>query len=158
MADDLQILEDWVAPLLAKMTPAESRRLALTMAREMQAAQRRTMAAQTAPDGSAWTPRKPPARDARGQIRRAAQRGKVRAAMFRGLRSPKWMKSAATPGEASVGFVGRAARIAALHHWGGPDRVTPRGPVYDSPARPLIGIPDALAERLRDMLAQHLAG
>ena len=78
--------------------------------------------------------------------------------MFRGLRSPKWMKSAATPGEASVGFVGRAARIAALHHWGGPDRVTPRGPVYDYPARPLIGIPDALAERLRDMLAQHLAG
>lgn len=158
MADQLQILEDWVAPLLARMTPAESRRLALAMAREMRAHQQRTLAAQTAPDGSAWAPRKPPARDARGQVRRAAQRGKVRADMFRGLRKPQWLKAGASPAEASVGFVGRAARIAALHHWGGPDKVTPRGPVYDYPARPLIGIPEPLAEQLRDMLAQHLSG
>ena len=156
MADELQRLEDWVAPLLARLSPVESRRLALAMARELRAQQQRTMAAQTAPDGSAWQPRKPPARDARGGIRRAAQRGRLRAAMFTGLRRSKWMKASATPAEATVGFVGRAARIAALHHWGGPDKVTPQGPVYDYPARPLLGIPDELAERLRDMLAKHL--
>lgn len=158
MADDLRLLEDWVAPLAARLSPGERRRLALTMAREMHRHQQRTMAAQTAPDGSAWEPRKTPARDARGQIRRRAQQRKVRAAMFTGLRRPKWMKAAATPDEASVGFIGRAARIAALHHHGGPDRVTPRGPVYDYPARPLIGIPDELAEHLRDLLARHLTG
>ena len=33
MADELQILEDWVAPLLAKMTPAEIMTVAVVAAR-----------------------------------------------------------------------------------------------------------------------------
>lgn len=156
MSDDLRLLETWVAPLLDKLAPTERRRLALAVAREMAAQQRRTMRAQTAPDGTAWEPRKRPARNARGDIRRRAQSAKVRAAMMRGLARPKWLKPAATPAEASVGFVGSAARIAALHHHGGPDRVSPGGPVYDYPARPLLGIPPDLAERLRDLLVNHL--
>lgn len=158
MADDLRLLEDWVAPLLVKLSAAERRRLALTLAREMRQHQQRTLAAQTAPDGSAWTPRKAPMRTAQGQIRYRAQQSRVRAAMFSGLRRPKWLMASATQQEASVGFVGRAARIAALHHAGGPDRVSRDGPVYDYPARPLIGIPPELAEQLRDLLAQHLLG
>lgn len=156
MADDLHQLETWVAPLLAKLAPGERRRLALTLARSMRQRQQRTMAAQTEPDGTAWEPRKNPARTARGSVRRKAQAAKAGAAMFRGLRRAKWIKTRASPSEASVGFVGRAARIAALHHAGGPDRVTPGGPMYDYPARPLIGFAPDLAEELRGLLIDHL--
>lgn len=158
MDEDLQRLEDWVAPLIAKLQPGERRRLALTLARELRAAQIATMRAQTAPDGTPWEPRKQPAQDSRGAIRRKAQRGKIRAAMFTGLRKAKWLKASATANEASAGFVGRAARIARLHQFGGPDEVQPGGPIYDYPARPLIGIPDDLARQLRDALLDHLNG
>ena len=116
MADELQRLEDWVAPLLARLSPAESRRLALAMARELRAQQQRTMAAQTAPDGSAWQPRKPPARDARGGIRRAAQHGRLRAAMFTGLRRNKWLKASATASEASSRSPTCCATCASARH------------------------------------------
>lgn len=158
MADDLHLLETWVQPLLEKLTPAQCRRITMAMARAMRARQQQTMAAQTAPDGTPWQPRKTAARTARGSVRRKALAAKAGAPMFRGLRRPKWLKAGATPTEASVEFVGTAARIAALHHHGGPDRVTPGGPVYDYPARPLIGIPPSLAEELRGLLADHLAG
>ncbi len=156
MADDLRQLENWVTPLLAKLAPVERRRLALTLARTMRQRQQRTMAAQTAPDGTPWDPRKNAARTARGSVRRSAQAAKAGTAMFRGMRRAKWMKASASPSEASVGFVGRAARIAALHHGGGPDRVTPGGPTYDYPARPLIGFAPDLAEELRGLLIDHL--
>lgn len=158
MADELSLLESWVAPLLAKLTPPERRRLALAMAREMRQHQQQTMRAQSAPDGTAWEPRKPPARSAQGAIRRRAQAAKARKPMMRGLTRPKWLNARATAQEATVGFVGRAQRIAALHHRGGVDNVTPDGPTYDYPARQLLGFPDELRENLRDMLAQHLTG
>ena len=156
MADDLHQLENWVAPLLAKLAPAERRRLAITLARTMRQRQQRTMAAQTAPDGTPWEPRKNAARTARGSVRRSAQAAKSGAAMFRGLRRAKWLRTSASPSDASVAFVDRAARIAALHHAGGPDRVTPGGPTYDYPARPLIGFAPGLADELRGLLIDHL--
>ena len=158
--DDLHLLENWVAPLLEKLAPGARRRLALTIARAMRQRQQRTMAAQQAPDGTPWDPRKNPAtsaaRTARGTVRRSAQAAKAGSQMFRGLRRAKWMKANATQDEAAVSFVGRAARIAALHHHGGPDRVTPGGPTYDYPARPLIGFTDELASELRGLLIDHL--
>lgn len=156
MPDDLTRLEQWVQQLIEKLGPAERRRLTLALAREMLAAQRTTMAAQTAPDGTPWQPRKAPARTARGAIRRKAQAARARQPMMRGLRRPRWLKAKGTEGEAIVQFIGSAARIAALHQYGGPDQVEPGGPTYDYPARPLIGIPDALAERLRQRLLDHL--
>lgn len=207
MADELHQLENWVAPLLAKLAPNERRRLAFTLARAMRQRQKRTMAGQRAPDGSPWEPRKkqrkaaPPIRyvyrkrdgevrelemssyrrqggriigydkEAGGirtmigesVIRKVALRhgtGAIKARvkranlMMTGL--ARSLTARATPSEASVGFVGRAARIAALHHGGGPDRVTPGGPTYDYPARPLIGFTDELASELRSLLIDHL--
>lgn len=211
MPDDLTRLEQWVQPLIEKLGPAERRRLTLALAREMLAAQRTTMAAQTAPDGTPWQPRKKQKKAAKpiryvyrkkngevrelemssyqrsngrivgfdkeaggirtmlggGVIRSIAPRhgsGGIKARlrktnmMMRGLTKPRWLKTAGTnENQAVVGFVGMAARIAALHQYGGPDQVEPGGPTYDYPARPLIGIPDALAERLRERLLDHLA-
>lgn len=158
MADDLTALETWVSPLLAKLTPGERKRLTITMAKEMRAHQQQTMRAQTEPDGTSWEPRKTSARTARGEIRRRAQAAKASKPMMRGLTRAKWLKAKGSPAEAEVSFVGRAQRIAALHHAGGTDEVTPNGATYDYPARQLIGIPPELRESLRDRLAQHMTG
>ena len=47
-------------------------------------------------------------------------------------------------------------RIARVHHEGLRDQVAPGGAQYDYPERPLIGIPDALADELVDMILQRI--
>lgn len=79
------------------------------------------------------------AADPAGLPARAGQR-RIRAqAMFRGLRKSRWQRAGADQDQAWVEFAGRAARIAALHHHGGRDKVSDDGPEADYPARPLIG-------------------
>ena len=63
----------------------------------------------------------------------------------------------ATASEAVVGFVGRAERIARVHHFGLRDKVKPGGPDYTYPARQLLGITDAQIERVRELLLKHLS-
>ncbi|MFN3931618.1 MAG: phage virion morphogenesis protein [Brevundimonas sp.] len=74
-----------------------------------------------------------------GMPPRAGQRRIKAQAMFRGLRSARWQKAGADGDGAWVQFAGRAARIAAIHHHGGRDRVTPGGPEADYPERRLLG-------------------
>ena len=157
MSSDLTQLEQWVAPLLEKLNSSQRRRLMIALAREMRATQARNMAAQTGPDGERWQPRKTGAREAAaGSIKARAKRGRVRGAMFVGLRKARWLKAQAIGDDAVVQFVGRAARIAAAHHYGGPDEVHPGGPDYNYPARPLLGFNDELTARLRTLVLDHL--
>lgn len=153
---DLKALEDWVAPLLARLSDGERRKLALAVARDLRAANTASIRAQQTPDGEAWEARKQPARNKRGEIRRKAQAGKAGMRMFLKMGTPKNLKAMATPTEAVVGFVGRAERIARVHQFGLSDRVTPGGPMYRYPARELIGMTDAQIERVRDLIATHL--
>ena len=157
--DDLQRLEDWVSPLLARLSAAERRALARAVARDLRAGNMATMRAQQAPDGQAWEPRKNKPR--KNKLRN--ERGRIRARakaqdMFVKLRTAKHLRAQATPTEAVVAFTGRAERIARVHHFGLKDRVKPGGPDYDYPARQLLGITDAQIERVRSLLLAHLAG
>lgn len=61
------------------------------------------------------------------------------AALFRGLRTARWLKAGASQDEAWVAFTERAARVALIHHYGRRDRVAPGGPEIDYPQRELIG-------------------
>lgn len=68
------------------------------------------------------------------------RRGRARAqALFRGLRSSRWLKAGADSDGAWVEFTERASRLALIHHYGGRDRVAPGGPEIDYPRRELIG-------------------
>jgi phage virion morphogenesis protein len=153
--DDLTALETWAAPLLARLQPAERRALARTIARELRASQAQRIATQQAPDGAAYTPRKPQ-KTMPGQQVRKAPRGAIRAAMFLRLKSAKYLRATAAPQEAAVGFAGRAARIARVHQEGLRDVVKPGGPQYQYPARPLLGLTDAERDRIADLLLRHL--
>lgn len=149
MADpNMQALEDWVQPLLNKLKPAERRKLARTIARELRRSQSKRIAAQENPDGSPFTPRKPQNRKRQGTIRRRA--------MFSKIRQAKCMRIFTTAGAAEVGFIGRVARIATIHQRGLRARVEQGGPSYQYPQRELLGFTDDDQRMVRDMLIDHL--
>ena len=150
MVDDLSQLEDWCAPLLAKLGAGQRRSLARTIAVQLRRSQSQRIAAQQNPDGSAYEPRhRQKARSKQGRIKRNA--------MFAKLRTARWLKTRATADAASVEFAGRVARIARVHQEGGTDKVRPSGPTARYTQRQLLGFTDADRDLIRDLLIEHLA-
>jgi phage virion morphogenesis protein len=151
MADPLEQLEDWAAPLLAKLQPAAQRALLRQVARELRASQAQRIARQQNPDGSAFEPRKPQ-RDARKNTTTKAR------AMFGKIRMVKHLRTLPEPNGAAVGFTGRAARIAQVHQEGLLDRVSRTGPEAQYPERQMLGFSEADIDRVRTTLLNALAG
>lgn len=149
MADDLQALEDWAAPLLARLEAKERRRLARAIARDLRRSQRERIKSQTNPDGTPYVPRKP-------QKWRARQGGIRRKAMFSKLSTAKWLKATARGDAAVVGFFGSVARLARTHQYGLRDRVDRDGPTIEYPQRELLGFTDHDRELIVDSLLTHL--
>lgn len=147
--DDLQRLEEWASPLLARLQPAQRNALARRLAAELRRSQQQRIAQQRNPDGSAYAPRKPRAREKAGRIRRA---------MFERLRQAKHLKAGGNANEVWVGFVGRTARIARVHQEGLSDRVAPDGPSVRYDRRELLGFTLADVELVQRFLVEHLSG
>lgn len=152
---DFTALETWAADMLAKLQPTQQRRLLVDMARRLRTANSQRMRAQTDPEGQAWEPRKPPGPALRSKRERLRQAARQRQPMFAKLRQQKNLKARAQGGAAVVEFMGRAQRIARVHHFGETDAVNPGGPQYKYPARELLGITEDDASSLRDALMAH---
>lgn len=145
-------LEEWAAALLARLSPSEQRAVNLKVAAALRRSQATRIAAQRNPDGTPYAPRR-----ARKNLR--GKQGRIkRRAMFARLRTNTHLKARATPGDITVGFFGRVARIARVHQRGLKDRPAPGMPDVQYPARELLGFTDDDIELIRDQLAQHLAG
>lgn len=149
MADDLRAIANWAGALLARLSPAARRGLLRQLATDLRRSQQQRIAAQRAPDGSAYAPRRP--QRLRGKIGRIRRR-----AMFTRLRTARWLRTRSDAVGLSIGFAGRVARIARVHQYGGTDAVRPGGPSADYPARPLLGFSPADLELITDRLLQHL--
>ena len=147
---DAQPREKLLARGPAALSDAERRKLALDVARDLRRENVATMRAQQSPDGEAWAPRKRGLRDQKGQIRK----GLLAQDMFTKLRGARYLKAKAQGRDATVEFMGRAARIAAVHHFGLRDKI--RGKTVQYPERQLIGITDADIDRIEDALLKHL--
>lgn len=119
--DELTALENWAAPLLARLQPGERRTLARKIGTELRRSQSQRIGRQQAPDGSPYAPRKQQLRQKSGRVKRAK--------MFVKLRQAKHFKVTASPNAVSVGFVGRVSRIARVHQEGLTDRTRPGGPM-----------------------------
>ncbi|MDO9571181.1 MAG: phage virion morphogenesis protein [Hydrogenophaga sp.] len=147
--DPFEQLEDWAAPLLAKLQPAAQRALLRQVARELRASQAQRIARQQNPDGTAFEPRKP---------QRDTRKGSTKArAMFGKIRLVKHLRTLPEPEGAAVGFTGRAARIAQVHQDGLRDRVSRTGPEAQYPERKLLGFSEADIDRVRTTLLNALA-
>ncbi|GHC17601.1 virion morphogenesis protein [Kushneria pakistanensis] len=147
MADNIERLEDWAAPLLAKLDAKERRRLARVVATDLRRSQRERIKAQKNPDGSRYAPRK--SQDQKGAIRRKAMFGKLRTAKYLRVRT-------GTDG-AEVGFFGQVASIAKTHQYGLRDRVAINGPRVQYEQRELLGFTDHDRSLVQQSLLDHLS-
>ncbi|MGO2242744.1 MAG: phage virion morphogenesis protein [Halomonas sp.] len=150
MANDLQALEDWVGPLLARLDVKQRRALARNVARDLRRRQRDRIRAQTNPDGTPFAPRKP-------QSFRAKQGSIRRRAMFSKLSTAKWLKATNQGDTAVVGFFGNVARLATTHQRGLKDRVSRDGPRVEYAQRELLGFTALDQEHIMDSVLAHLS-
>lgn len=149
--NELAPLETFASGLLARLAPAERRKLARSLAARLRESQSRRIGAQLNPDGSPYAPRKPRLRRKPGSLRRRA--------MFSKLRTARWMKTEASPDAAVVTFAAQVQHMAQVHHHGLRDRVNRRGgPEVDYTARQLLGLTDPEIAAIEDAVLAHLAG
>ncbi|RQR50463.1 phage virion morphogenesis protein [Burkholderia sp. Bp9140] len=150
---ELTALEKWASGLLAKLSPAQRMRVARDIAGELRRAQQSRIVAQQNPDGSQFEPRKAKAggkrlRDKKGRVKRAA--------MFRKLRTARYLRIEANPAGLAVGFDGRLAGIVRVHQEGRTAPVEPGGPMAKYPVRMVLGFAKHDRDLVRDRLLRHL--
>lgn len=148
--DDLEQLAEWAAPLIRRLEPKARRALNRELARHLRRDQKRHIAAQQNPDGTPYAPRKPQGRRQSGAIKRQA--------MFKKLRTARYMRAKGGIDHASVGFSGRAAAIARVHQFGETSKVDENGPRYDYPTRRLLGFTPGSRDELADLILSHITG
>lgn len=117
--------------LIGNLSPAARKEMARTIAKRLRAGQQQNIKRQQAPDGTAFKPRKAPARKKKDRIKRE---------MFAKLRTAKYMKAKGTADDAVVEFAGNVQRMARVHHYGLRDRPARGGEEVQYEARPLLGI------------------
>ncbi|MBP1128441.1 MULTISPECIES: phage virion morphogenesis protein [Pseudomonas] len=151
MTNKLEALETWASGLLEQLQPSARNQLARSIGQELRRSQQKRVLTQQNPDGSKFAPRKK--RDLRGKQGRI--RRKVE--MFKKLRTTTYMKARGDSNAVTVGFTGRIARIARVHHYGLKDRAE-RGAIevrYDR--RELLGFNEESLDLIKDSLLAHLA-
>nr|WP_314469828.1 phage virion morphogenesis protein [uncultured Sphingomonas sp.] len=147
---DLIEINKLAGALLASVSSGAKRQLLGRMARAIRKSQSDRIGRQLQPDGTRFAPRKA----ASGRKRRKGQlREKM---MFRRLRLAKFLKAGATPGEAWVGFAGRAASIASVHQHGLADSPTRGAKKVRYTQRVLLGLTDGEQDRAVDLLLEHI--
>ncbi|WP_338616455.1 phage virion morphogenesis protein [Pigmentiphaga sp. CHJ604] len=145
MRDDLTLMAEWAAPILARFTPAETRAAMRDIALELRRSQAKRIGRQRDPDGSAYQPRKK-LRD---------RKGRLRGAMFKRLRTARYLRVESSPTQATVVFAGRVQRIARVHQDGLVDVVDRRAPSSASvryARRRLLGLTGADRDMIIDRL------
>jgi len=149
MTDNLTALEDWAAPLLANLKPAERRKLTASIARKLRRSQQQRITAQRNPDGTAYAPRKQRSlRDKQGRIKRK---------MFTRLKAAKHLKARSDANSLAVVFLSRAARIARVHQYGLRDRPNRNAQQVQYERRELLGFTAADLDLIRDELLAQLS-
>ena len=157
-AATLQDLANWLQPMLAALQPAARRTLAGQIARELRRQNQATMRAQTSPDGEPWEARRKRIVGSRSPRSGAARARQRTGPMMAKLRQTRYLPLHANADEAGLGFAARVQRIAAIHHFGLPDRVAPGGAEHVYAERPLLGVSDDMAERIKELVVAHLRG
>lgn len=145
--DNLHEVDAWLDALLAKLEPAERKKMLREVARDVRRIQQANMTAQRAPDGSAWEPRRVSARTKPGRIKRK---------MFMKLKTAKYLKKKATGDTAEVAFVPAVQRLARVHHYGLRDRISPQGKTVKYNERPLVGFNESCKHKVRSIVIEWL--
>jgi len=133
--------------LIGNLSPAARKEMARTIAKRLRAGQQQNIKRQQAPDGTAFKPRKAPARKKKGRIKRE---------MFARLRTAKYMKAKGSADDAVVEFTGNVQRMARVHHYGLRDRPARGGKEVQYDERPLLGFHKGHNETLQYLMIEAL--
>ncbi|MBC7907037.1 MAG: phage virion morphogenesis protein [Rhodospirillaceae bacterium] len=144
--DPLAPLERWIVNALTAIDPAARRVLMRDIGRELRRRNQRRIAAQTDPDGTAWAPRK---RNNHGKVRKTTK-------MLQGFRDGRRLRLKANAAGMELGFDGRSAMMASIHHYGEVAAVARGGARIKYPARQLLGMSDDDREFVYDRIATAL--
>src|SRR5690606_33488950 len=82
----------------------------------------------------------PDPRDGMGRDGKLSRRRIRQQAMFRKIRTARYLKAGQTANEAWIGFVGMIGDIASVHQFGRKDRPHPLVDAVDYPQRELLGL------------------
>ncbi|RZN91876.1 phage virion morphogenesis protein [Acinetobacter johnsonii] len=145
---ELQALNDYLAPLLTKLSDAERRKLEMSIARKVRASQKTRITRQQNPNGSAFVPRKKRLRD---------KKNKIKNKMFNLIKTSKYMKIERTSEGVAIGFMNRVANIARVHQYGLRDRVEKGGPTVKYDSRELLGFTPAELEMIESEVLDHFS-
>ncbi|KFW97870.1 MULTISPECIES: phage virion morphogenesis protein [Pectobacterium] len=146
--NELKPFDDKLAALIANLSASGRRKLAGTVAKALRGSQQQHIKAQTAPDGTAYAPRK--AQPIKGK------KGRVKSQMFQKLRTAKYLKAKGTADAASLEFIGRVQRMARVHHYGLRDRPSRNSDDVQYEARPLLGFSDREIEKIENEIIKHI--
>lgn len=136
--------------LIASLSPAGRRRMTMDIARAMRQRQQQRIKSQTAPDGSAYTPRK------RQTIK--GKKGRIKREMFAKLRTTRYMKASGDDSSAAVEFTGKVQRIARVHQSGLKDKPRRDSPAVQYPERQLLGLSKDDIELIENVILNNLSG
>jgi phage virion morphogenesis protein len=150
MTDNLEALEDWAGALLAKLSPAERRKLTTRIGRDLRRNQQQRIATQRNPDGTPYAPRK-------AQALRSKQ-GRIKRQMFARLRRAKHLRLQSTADSIAIAFTGRIARIAKVHQQGLRDRPGRGQAEVQYAKRELLGFANTDLELIRSTLIAYIVG
>lgn len=168
MADDFAPLDHVIDGLLAAIEPGSRRKLGLSIATDLRAANARRIKANVTPDGAPMAPRKGKPRQkgkgpslhhgsakVDGRTARKVKMGR----MFQRASGPSILRREANEDEARVGYPGAMARVMAVHHYGLRDTVSrdPGSPEVTYAARPVIGMNEADRARVFDKVVASIA-
>ncbi len=144
---DLAAVEQLASALLRSVAPPARRKIMTALARDIRRSQSDRIAAQKAPDGSAFAPRRP----------KPKKKGKLRQRrMFSKIRLGKHLRAQATADEAAIGFTGPASRIARIHQLGLDDAPAPGMRKVRYARRVLLGLTRVEINRVLDSLTGNI--
>ena len=145
---ELEALVEHLGTMLNQLSDAERRKLESNIGRKLRASQKSRITKQQNPDGSAYVPRKP---------RLADKKNKIKNKMFNAIKNAKYMRLQKTPQGVAIGFSGRVALIAGIHHYGLKGKVDKDGPTVKYASRELLGFTHQEMSMIEDEVIQYIA-
>lgn len=145
---ELTALQERLAGLIASLSPAARRQMAVEVAKKLRTSQQQRIKRQQAPDGTPYAARKrQPVRSKKDRIKRE---------MFAKLRTSRFMKAKGSDSAAVVEFTGKVQRMARVHQYGLKDRPNRNSRDVQYEARPLLGYSSSDLQKVESLIMDAL--
>ncbi|HCU6427911.1 TPA: phage virion morphogenesis protein [Escherichia coli] len=145
---ELTALQERLAGLIASLSPAARRQMAVEVAKKLRTSQQQRIKRQQAPDGTPYAARKrQPVRSKKGRIKRE---------MFAKLRTSRFMKAKGSDSAAVVEFTGKVQRMARVHQYGLKDRPNRNSRDVQYEARQLLGYSSSDLQKVESLIMDAL--